>query len=413
LSRKLIETDGPAWVQEGLITEAQRQLLLRRYPVEEQTIGLLPLLGGLLLGLGILSLVAANWQGLPELVRLALLVFTLVAAHLSGELALRRGQRPLGIGLLSVGLLSFGAGIVLTGQMYHLVSHDARALLLWGGAGLGLTWLYRSRFLYLLTLVIVCLAQAVSTQQFQVYSYAGLAMLLLGLGVYWFRRPDKLLAWSFSLGWLAHMGLLLDHYHLPFVWLIPLLGLLYAAADWLPTRSLAAPVQVLPLAAGWLVAASVAVNGEQLAMVRELREGGTIYPLALLGLALLSAAGKWRQGSRPSLADWLIFLPLFYLPMNPLTFIVQLLVLYAFAGAVLWRGYHAQWRPEVNAGTVLFVLASALAYFRLTWAFFDKSLFFIVGGVLLLALSWWLRRRNERVLAAAAHEQAVTSAPHE
>jgi uncharacterized membrane protein len=410
LSRKFLETESPQWVAEGLISAEQQARLLQRYPEQERAIGLLPLLGGLLLGLGILSLVAANWQGLPEPVRLALLLGTLLAAYLSGERALGRGQRPLGIGLLSVGLLTFGAGIVLTGQMYHLVSHDAKALLLWGCAGLGLTWLYRSRVLYLLTLLILCVAQGVSTQQFHAFSYVGLALLVVGLGVYWFRRPDNLLAWAFSLGVLASMGLLLDFYHLSFVWMIPLLGLLYAAGDWLPTRAQAVPVQLLPLAAGWLVAASVAVNGEQLAMVQELRQGGTVYPLALLGLALLSALGKRQQGALISLTDWLIFLPLFYLPMNPVVFILQLLVLYAFAGAVLWRGYRAQWRAEVNAGTVLFILASALAYFRLTWAFFDKSLFFIIGGVLLLALSWWLNRRNERVLAAAPSHPSETSA---
>jgi uncharacterized membrane protein len=51
---------------------------------------------------------------------------------------------------------------------------------------------------------------------------------------------------------------------------------------------------------------------------------------------------------------------------------------------------------------VLFVAATAVAYFKLTWGFMDKSLFFLIGGILLLALSWYLRRRNAQVLAAAA-----------
>ncbi|GAA4367981.1 hypothetical protein GCM10023185_40270 [Hymenobacter saemangeumensis] len=411
MSRKFIETDGPQWVEEGIISPEQYARLLGRYPEQERAIGLLPLLGGLLVGLGILSLVAANWQALPELLRLAILLFTLLAAYTAGERALRQGQRPLGIGLLCVGLLTFGAGIVLTGQMYHLVSHDVRALLLWALAGLALTWLYRSRFLFLLTLVILGAAMAYSVHEFEVYSYVGLGLLVLGLGGYWFRYPDNLLGWGFSLGWLTAMGLLLDHTHTPFVWLLPLLGLLYVAGDWLPRRREALAVQLLPLAAAWFVAASVAANGEAESTLEVLRKAGGAYALALLVLLGASAAGKWRQRALPSLSDWLIFLPLFFLPAGPLVIILQLLVLYAFAGAVLWAGYREQWRAEVNAGTVLFILASALAYFRLTWAFLDKSLFFIGGGVLLLALSWWLRRRNEQILAqtpplaaADAHE---------
>jgi uncharacterized membrane protein len=408
LSRKFLETEGPRWIAERIITPEQHRQLLGLYPEQERAIGLLPLLGGLLLGLGVLSLVAANWQALPELLRLGLLLIGMLAAYGAGELALRRGQRPLGIGLLGMGLLTFGAGIVLTGQMYHLVSHDVKALLLWGAAGLGLTWLYRSRFLYLLTLLILGGAQWYSTQEFHAFSYAGLALLALGLGWYWYKHPDNLLGWALSLGWLASMGLLLDHHHQPFVWLLPLLGGLYVAGDWLAERRLAAAVQLLPLAAAWFVGASVATNGENLSMLGAMREGGPAYVAALLGLLLLSALGKYRQRTLAGLSDWLLLLPLFFLPPGPLLIVLQLLVLYGFAGLVLWAGYREQWRAKVNAGTVLFILASALAYFRLTWDFLDKSVFFIGGGVLLLALSWWLRRRTERLLASTA---MVDSAP--
>ena len=73
-------------------------------------------------------------------------------------------------------------------------------------------------------------------------------------------------------------------------------------------------------------------------------------------------------------------------------------MLYAYAGLVLWAGYREQWRIKVNAGTLLFILATTAAYFRLTWAFLDKSLFFLLGGALLLSLSWWLRRQGQRAL---------------
>jgi uncharacterized membrane protein len=67
---------------------------------------------------------------------------------------------------------------------------------------------------------------------------------------------------------------------------------------------------------------------------------------------------------------------------------------------VLARAHRSGEAEQLTLGTVLFVVATMVAYFKLTWAFLDKSLFFLIGGVLLLSLSWYLRRRNAQRLAA-------------
>ena len=79
-----------------------------------------------------------------------------------------------------------------------------------------------------------------------------------------------------------------------------------------------------------------------------------------------------------------------------------LVVLYAYSGSVLLRAHQEHNSDRVTLGTVLFVLTTAVAYFKLTWGFLDKSLFFLLGGLLLLGLSWWLRRRAARTLAASS-----------
>ena len=399
MSRKFLETESPAWVAEGLISAEQQQRLLARYPTDEPAVALLPLLGGLLLGLGVLSYVAANWQGIPEALRLGLLLVALISAYGSGIYFLRRGQQALGTGLLGLGLLVFGGGIVLTGQLYHLVSYDARALVLWGAAGVALTWLAQSRFLLLLSLLILCGAQGYSADQFGVYSYAAMTLLGLGLGTYWLRQPARLTGWALALAWLAQMSLLVNTNHYPTLWLVPLMGIFYVAADFLPRRQLAYPIQLLPLAAA-LALSLLATSTFTLPWLRrELAAVGGPYWLALLGLVAASAVGKRRQGELSGLADWLLVLPVAALPVGPgVAALGQLLVLYAYAGLVLWAGYREQWRIKVNAGTLLFIVATTAAYFRLTWAFLDKSLFFLLGGALLLSLSWWLRRQGERAL---------------
>src|SRR5690349_1622782 len=108
MSRKLLETEGPAWVQKGIISPEQHQQLLALYPEDKNAIGLLPLLGSMLVGLSALSLVAANWQGLPEFVRLGLLLLSMVGAYATGDYFLRRGNGAVGIGLTGLGLILFG-----------------------------------------------------------------------------------------------------------------------------------------------------------------------------------------------------------------------------------------------------------------------------------------------------------------
>ena len=147
MSHKFLDTESPAWVAEGLISEAQRQQLLARYPPETvQAIGLLPLLGSILVGLSVLSVVAANWQALPTPVRLTLLLGSLLSAYAAGNYFLRRGNRSLGHSLVGLGLVLFGTSIILTSRLYQLVGYDASGLLAWVVVGVALTLCLQQSF---------------------------------------------------------------------------------------------------------------------------------------------------------------------------------------------------------------------------------------------------------------------------
>ena len=137
-------------------------------------------------------------------------------------------------------------------------------------------------------------------------------------------------------------------------------------------------------------------------LLRALVAAQVIYILGVAGAGYATTAlGKRVRGHLASLPDWLLLLPGFYLPGGLPLAVATLVVLYAHAGSVLARANRDQDPEQLTVGAVLFVAATAVAYFKLTWGFMDKSLFFLLGGVLLLGLSWYLRRRNAQVLAAA------------
>ena len=401
MSRKFLDTESPGWVTDGLISEAQRQQLLARYPHEAPALGLLPVLGSVLVGLSGLSVVAANWQGLPAALRLALLLGSLLGSYGAGSHFLRRGNPDLGHGLIGLGLLLFGASIILTSQLYQLVGYDASGLLAWVVAGVALCYLYGSRLLVLLTVLIGAAVQTYCAEALGIFSYATAALVALGVGYYWWRRPETVTSTVLAAGLLWQAGLLIIVLHAKITWFFVPAMAIYAAGDWQPRRAGGRALQGPPLVAAYLFMFGLAVFGETDAYANILRPPLLPYLGALGTLLALSMAGKRARGRLASLPDWLLLLPGFYLPGGLPLAVATLVVLYAHAGSVLARANREQDAEQLTIGAVLFVAATAVAYFKLTWGFMDKSLFFLLGGGLLLALSWYLRRRNAQLLAAA------------
>jgi uncharacterized membrane protein len=408
MSRKFLETESPAWVAEGLITAEQQQRLLARYPTEAvQAVGLLPLLGSILLLLSALSIVAANWQNLPTQVRLGLLLSTLAAAYAGGEYFLRRGNRRVGHGLVGLGLVVFGVSIILTSQLYQLVGYDVSGLLAWVVVGVILSYLYESQSLILLPIIIGAAVQTYCTQALGTFSYATMGLVALGSGYRWWRRPDTSVL-ATGLLWQAALWVALSHSKI--TWFFIPAMLVYAAGDWHPERPASRALQGPSLIAAYLFALGLALFGETDQYAGLLRPPVLAYLGALAAVFALSVVGKRQRGRLASLPDWLLLLPGFYLPGGLPLAIATLVVLYAHAGSVLARAHRSGEAEQLTLGTVLFVVATMVAYFKLTWAFLDKSLFFLIGGVLLLTLSWYLRRRNAQRLAASVATVAASPA---
>ncbi|GAB3829483.1 DUF2157 domain-containing protein [Hymenobacter jeollabukensis] len=393
MSQHFLDTEGPGWVERGIISPEQLQQLRALYPEQPRAIGLLPILGSVLVGLSALSVVAANWQGLPEILRLGLLIGALVGAYAGSEYFLARGHRGLGVGLASLGLLLFGASIVLTSQLYQLVGYDVTGLLAWVVAGVALTYVYQSRTLLLLTVFIGAMAQGYSVGSLSTYSYATALLTAGGLGYYWWRRPDGFCGAVLATGLLWQSALLIEHLHVKITWFFVPAMLVYAVGDWQPDRPAARSWQAPPLAAAFLFMLGLAMFGEAGSYTDRLRPQLVGFLGALLLVLLISVAGKRARGRLGSTADWLLLLPGYYFPGGLPLAVAALVVLYAYSGSVLYRGFREQAPERVNLGTVLFVLTTMVAYFKLTWDFLNKSLFFLLGGLLLLGLSWYLRRQ--------------------
>lgn len=137
------------WVAEGVITADQGARIRARYQPaagsgESFSWGLVVFfaLGAVIVGLGVILLLAYNWSGIPKLGKLALIFGGVVAAHVSG-IRLRGHtdwRRVLGEGTMILGTMLFGAGIWLVAQVYNIDEHFPTGFLVWGLGALALAW---------------------------------------------------------------------------------------------------------------------------------------------------------------------------------------------------------------------------------------------------------------------------------
>lgn len=114
--------------------EAQRERLLARYPLAEETTGMafaLRSLGVVVLFAALMLVISHNWEELGRGGRMAA-VAGLLAGLQALAFALRRraGEGASVLAHLGAGL-GFGAAIMMTGQVYHMDAHAPDAVLAW------------------------------------------------------------------------------------------------------------------------------------------------------------------------------------------------------------------------------------------------------------------------------------------
>ncbi|MFP4222133.1 MAG: DUF2157 domain-containing protein [Phormidium sp.] len=143
--RRQLRQESEQWWNEGLIDAQLYEKLADRYGFEEiesqargQFTTILISLGGILLGLGVITFVAANWMVWSREVKVILLMVTFFAINTIGFYLWRspakNGVQKLGAALLLLGGLTLGANISLVSQMFHQTGELYQLCLVWGFA---------------------------------------------------------------------------------------------------------------------------------------------------------------------------------------------------------------------------------------------------------------------------------------
>ena len=325
-------------------------------------------LGALLLTAGVLLFVAAHWDRLSPGGRFSLALALIAILHAGGAIA-SRSSPALASTLHAVGTAALGAGIYLSGQIFHMAEHWPGALMLWSiGAAIGV-YLLRDwpQVVWLAVLVPAWLWGEWIAAQPSHAAWRGMTPATIGIFLvacaYLMAKPaDSTVRWRRALAWLGAVAL------------IPA-GIALAVAtdvDWALFGVQYPEVRGAPRVIAWTLAIVL-----PLALAWFLRGRGAIWMLAVLAWALIVSQVSPRTDAGE-------------------------LALYALlavgsAGVVLW-GLKDQQRLAINVGVLAFALTVLVFYFASLYDMLGRAFGLIGIGVLFIGGGWLLERARRRLI---------------
>lgn len=423
----------PTWVEKGWVRPDAQEAILEHasHPGSVRMFTYaVSVLGVLLLGTGVITFFAANWDGIAKLTKLTLLFGSLWLAYGGAAYLLAVKRMPhLGEAMLLLGVLLFGANIMLIAQIYHIDAHYPDGVLLWALGGLLTAYGLQSQTAMVSALVLATLWTLLEGYGFD--------------GVHWWYLPFQAIClplvvrrrWTFALHtaliglllWTTHVyalddlsrsdALYLTQFYFAAFTALFVLGLVLN--EFGPTKSLAAPVQRYALFASLVAFYLLTFPDFQEAggwwHDLEMREPATPKWLVLSILALIAviALAVWHRrlsggAQGATYLAWglilvgtgagLVLANLFVTGSQGNLFAVLFnLLFFATMVWLVFAGQQAEDRFLVNIAFSFFVLALLSRYIDTFWTLLNRSFFFTVGGVILLVGGYFLERQRRRL----------------
>ncbi len=391
-----------AWLRDGTITAEQAEAVLARYPdyppgykASRRRKGLvtgLSILGGILIGLGVITFFAANWDDISRGVKLASVIAGMLLSYGAGyALWQRSGPTAYAVALVLLGCIIYGAGVHLIGQIYHIPVDHPNLSLFWLMGLAPLAYVTRSRPVMFLA-VVLFLAAVALRQQDWLEAIGGSndalawSVLYIALGAFLYavgNAKRQFVEWDSLGGLFQALGLITAFaalYLLTFHDLFDNAGSISGASLGYWALALGASAVAIGVTAG--IVWQRARQGEQ--VTAELAEAGAIA--VLLAAAHVAALVT---------VDWD---PLYPIAFNAL-FALSALGLMA-------SGYLRDHEGRVNLSIALIAIYVITRYFEYSIALLDISLLFFGAGIILLVGGYLLDRGRRRMLASMRDREA-------
>jgi uncharacterized membrane protein len=398
--------EASKWKEEGSISEQFFNELHIRYPkrVGFQSTSIFFIIATIFLGLSVLTFIAANWDGIPVVVRLLVLLGSMVTCY---ALAEWKAENRLQSFLLDLGGLSlFGASIFLIGQMFHIVAYNGYALLIWAIFALYYCHKHRSHVIGIFATALFLLSYGIEALEFS----RSISFSLMGIiGLYLINRVLKDIITSF--GFYAFLGLstvfVIGEYgiNLEFLGLALVAPFIVAGSYLFQSRSITHNVgEKLVLWVVFLQLTFLIHFGQHI--IPHQTSIGPIWILVLSVIVTLGIYGYKLLNSKVS-----VYLPvLYFLAYCGIVLYVYLSSMYSppfyyaidvtyelfkwiFLILLLFIGFVRFLERDIE-GLLFFCLTVFIFYIQATWGLLNKSLFFLLGAILLFGIGFWWKKKG-------------------
>lgn len=330
--------------QNGTINDEQKDQILDSYQTKLglNFIKVLLTIGGILVGLGILSFIASNWMQLGKLAKISVILFTYLgfftASYKTSESYPKTSR-----GLLYSALLSYGAGIFLIGQTFNFGGHFSSAFLLWTAGVFPAALLFRDKLVYVFALFLV---GAYIIGCIEADRYAIGLLVIIPIMLWSFKQFDysNLVAVSNNLVYLFTIGYLVNEFELSGFYIALIYLLIGSGMHFYPYK--------------------------------HNREVFQIQGLIVFGISgiSLTVADIWDDLIVHSNAE-----------------IISIIFAICFVLFLLWL------TKKENIIALVFICLVILRYYTDTmYDFLPKSIFFIIGGLVLLGFGYYFEKMRKK-----------------
>jgi len=365
------------WANAGLIERATADLI-HAYEIDQKKVKRLkwPILlaialGGLMIAAGILLFVAAHWDVLSPTQRFTLVLVLIAIMHIGGAITAARFS-ILSTALHAIGTICLGAGIFLTGQIFHLQEHWPGGVMLWA-IGACLAWVLLRDWTQAAFMAILIPAWLAGEWSAATLGWQGsvpilaAGLLLLVISYMTALLPEKSSAMRKALVWIGSIMLI------PCVILVTQAGRLYGwrlhSMPWDYYLFGWITAFLLPLALAWWLR----------------KEHFWLNLIAALWVAILSVMSSLCLADRATL-------------LNPAwNSLIYALCILGSIGMIAW-GLKEDRKERINLGIAGFALTVLSFYYSTIMDKLGRSASLIGLGILFLLGGWLLEKTRRRLI---------------
>lgn len=174
------------WLAEGKISEDQASMMIAENlaAANEKSgnrfLSIISVLGSIFLGIGIMWIVASNWDGMPDIVKIIVLLgSTGGLIYLGYEIGFNKKNFPkTGHSLILLGAILFGSSIFLIAQIYNVEANASYLIFVWLVGILPLVYIFQSHLITFLSCIVFCLwFNSIIFEDFNDFDAKGIAFI--------------------------------------------------------------------------------------------------------------------------------------------------------------------------------------------------------------------------------------------